>query len=386
MRFISPTSITVILLSLFVGCTGLKLDQPMKPRENDWPMFGRTPLRTNATEEQVSPPLALAWEQDISSGMGYGSPIVIDSQVVVTNLRGELYVFDAFTGKRVGWVSLGDGIHGSPVVSGSMVYIAAANSRESLIAYDLSEGKALWKRDYGDIEVTPLLLDNRLYFGTTAGVFLCVERYQGEREWSFRLPETRKRKGIRSSAAAFENLVIFGGEDGSVYALDAKTGREQWSYDTGAPIFATPSISNGVVCIGNAQGDFFALDAKTGAKRWHLSAGTPIYAAASFWYDLVLIGTTGGKLLALNTADGAMRWSVEFNSVINSSAVVSGNIAYVGTLKKELYALKVQDGSTVWKQTLSGRIKTSPAVACGRLFVATDDKMLLAFQPGGSGG
>lgn len=365
---------------LTVGCSGLRLDQPLRRSERDWPMFGRTPMRTHATNELVAPPLTLAWEQDISSSMGYGSPIIIDSNVLITNMRGELYMFNVLTGKRLGWVSLGDGIHGSPVVEGSVVYVAATNTRESLTAYDVVEGKALWKRDYGDIEVTPLLLDNKLYFGTTAGVFLCVERYRGEREWSFRLPDNAKRKGIRSSAAAFEKVIIFGAEDGNVYGLDANTGSELWSYDTGSPIFASPAISKGVVFIGNMAGQFFALDAKTGTKLWQTATGSAIYAAASIAEGLVLIGTTGGRFLALLATDGATRWSVAFNSVINSSAVVSGNIVYVGTLKKELYALRLQDGSIMWKQTLNGRIKTTPAVAHGRLFVGTDDRMILAFQ------
>lgn len=377
----SRTHLLSLLLSFLLGCSGLRLDQPIKPGENDWPMFGRTPLRTNATEELVAPPLALAWEQDIASSMGYGSPIVIDSSVIVTTMKGELYVFNANTGKRYGWVSVGEAVHGSPVLEGSIVYVAAANTRESLLAYDLVEGKVLWKRDYGDVEATPLLYNGKLYFGNTAGVFFCADRNQGEREWSFRLPNNRAYKGIRSSAAGFENSVIFGAEDGTVYCLDARTGRELWSYATGSPIFATAAIYNDAVYIGNRAGEFFALDVRTGTKHWQVRTDAPIYAAASFGGGIVLIGNAGGRLLALNTADGSMRWAVEFNGGINSSAVVSGNIVYVGTLKKELCALKLQDGATVWKQTLRGRIKTSPAVAGGKLFVASDDRLVQAFQP-----
>lgn len=371
----------LLALLLLVGCSGLRLDRPMMQTENDWPMFGRTPMRTNATRELVAPPLSLAWEQDISSSAGYGSPIIIDSNVIVTNMRGELYVFDVNSGKRYGWVSLGDAIHGSPVIEGSVAYVAASYSRESLIAYDLVEGKVLWRRDYGDIEVTPLLHKGRLYVGNTAGVFFCVDKQQGERQWSFRLSQNRAYKGIRSSAAVSENSIFFGAEDGTLYCLDASTGREQWSFSTGAPIFAAPAVSDGIVFIGNMAGAFFALDARTGTERWQASTGSPIYAAASFAEDVTLIGTAEGKLLAFHSADGSMRWSAELNGAINSSAVISGNIAYVGTLKKELYALKVQDGSIIWKQTLKGRVKTSPAIAGGKLFIATDDRNLLAFQP-----
>jgi len=370
----------ILLLAVLSSCAGLKLADPLKITERDWAMFGKTQARTNTTSEIVAPPLTLAWEHDITSGMGYGSPIVIDSVVIVTNLRGELYAINANTGKRIGWVTIGDALHGSPVIDANIAYMAAANTRESLIAFDLLEGKKIWRQEYGDIEVTPLMFDNKLYFGNIAGIFFCVEREKGELIWRFKLPENTKRKGIRSAATASDSLIIFGAEDGSVYALDAKYGTERWSYNTNAPIFASPAVNNGVVYCGNRDGKLFALNAKDGKVLWQFNAGASIYATASFVNNLTLIGTTGGKLCAVSTKDGSMVWSKEFNSVINSSAVVSGNVAYVGTLKKELYAVKTDDGSVVWKQTLQGRIKTSPAIARGKVFVATDDKMIMAFK------
>ena len=374
-------SLVWIAIVLMSGCAGLKLADPLHIGERDWPMFGKDQTRTNATNEIVAPPLTLAWEHDITSGMGYGSPIIIDSVVIVTNLRGEMYGINAKSGKRIGWVSLGDAFQGSPVIDENIAYMAASNTRESLIAFDLLEGKVVWKHEFGDIEVTPLLYHNRLFFGNVAGNFFSVDKAKGELVWKFKLPENTKRKGIRSTATVCDNLIIFGAEDGSVYALDATYGTERWSYNTGAPVFASPAASNGVAYCGNVDGKLFAFNVKNGTVLWQFNAGSSVYATLSFANNLTLIGTTGGMLHALNVKDGSLAWSKELNGVINSSAVVSGNIAYVGTLKKELYAIKTDDGSVVWKETLQGRIKTSPAVAQGKVFVATDDKMILAFKP-----
>jgi outer membrane protein assembly factor BamB len=373
--------IAIIFSLALVGCAGLKLANPLRIDDADWSSFGKTQQRTNATNEIVAPPLALAWEHDITTGMGYGSPIVIDTTVIVTNMRGELYGISANSGKRIGWVTLGESFHGSPVIDRNIAYMASAHARESVVAFDLLEGKTLWKQEYGDIEVTPLLFNARLYFGNTAGVFFCVDKEKGELEWKFRLPENSKRKGIRSSATVSGEFIIFGAEDGSIYALDAKYGTERWSYNTGAPIGASPAVNNDVVFCGNADGNLFALNATDGKLVWKFSCGASIYATPSFTSSAVLIGTTGGNLFGLNYKDGAKVWSTEFNSVINSSAVVSGNVAYVGTLRKELAAVNIANGVIVWRDTLQGRIKTSPAVAHGKLFVATDDKMILAFKP-----
>jgi outer membrane protein assembly factor BamB len=370
----------VLIVTAFVGCAGLKLADPLRIDDRDWAQFGKTSSRINCTNEVVAPPLALAWEYDISSGMGYGSPVVIDSIVIVTNMRGELYGINARTGKRIGWITLGDAVNGSPVVDRNVAYVASSNTRESLAAYDLEEGRIIWKQEYGDIEASPLLFNNFLYVGNTAGIFFCVEREKGELQWKFRLSENTKRKGIRTTATATDSLIIFGAEDGSIYALDARYGTERWSYDTGSPIFASPAINNGVVYCGSNNGFLYAINAKSGALVWKFNAGASIYATPSFTNNLVLIGTTGGKLYALNANDGSTKWTTEFNSVINSSAVISGNVAYVGTLKKEFAAVNIDNGAIVWTTKLEGRIKTSPAIANGKVFVATDDKMILAFK------
>lgn len=365
---------------LLAGCGGLRLPEPLKGLPGDWPVFGKTPTRTNATDLIVTPPLTLAWEHDITSGMGTGSPLVIDSVLIVTNLRGELHCINITSGKRIGWAAIGDGVQGSPAIEGSTAYIATANSRESLVAYNLFEGKPLWKKEYGDIEVTPLLLGRRLYFGNTAGMFFCVDKSTGDLEWRFRLPGNTTFKGIRSTATTDGARVFFGAEDGTIYALDATNGAEGWSRTTGAPVFASPALHENILYCGNKNGTLFALNASDGSIIWKFEAGGSIYATPAFTQNLLIIGTTAGTLFGLDRTDGAIQWKQEINSVINSSAAIAGGVAYLGTLKRELLAVNIQDGTVVWKHVLNGRIKTSPAIAHGKVFVATDDKLIHAFK------
>ncbi|MBI4535422.1 MAG: PQQ-binding-like beta-propeller repeat protein [Ignavibacteriae bacterium] len=383
MGFLRTISFLLILSigpAVLVGCGGLKLDHAVRSSPDDWPMFARTETRSNVAIQSILPPLSLQWEYDVTGGIGNGSPLIVDTLVIVGNLRGELYVISANNGNRLGWVSLGDAIQGSPVVDGSVAFVATSNSRESLVAFDLSEGSFRWKREYGDLEVSPLLFEQRLYFGNTSGTFYCVERDKGELLWKFELPGNEKRKGIRSSAAAVEKTVVFGAEDGSVYALDAETGKQRWRYRTSAPVVAAPAVMDSVVYVATLGGLLHAIELSSGKPKWEFAAGSPLYASPSFAPGTVVLGTTGGKLIALNAGDGSNTWTTNLDGVINSSAVVSGNIAYVGTLKKELFAVNVSTGSIVWKQSVEGRIKTTPAVARNRVVVATDERLILSFK------
>lgn len=373
----------IIATLLLAGCGGLKVGYPLKIRETDWPMFARTETRINATSEAVVPPLSVEWQYDVSGGIGTGSPLIVDSVLIVGNMRGELHAINSFTGRRLGWLGLGDAIEGSPIIDAGDAIVAISNSRQSLVSVELATGRIMWKMEYGDIVSTPLLLQQKIYVGNISGKFFCIKREDGDLVWTFTIPENTRYKGIRSSPAGYANTIVFGADDGALYALDAGTGSRRWSFVVAAPIVASPAIADSSVFVGAMDGVFYAIDLSSGKLRWTFPAGTSIYASAAVANDMVLIGTTGGTLFALNKIDGSMIWKTELESVINAGAVISGAIVYVGALNKYLYGLTTSDGKIVWKYEMRGRIKTPPAVANGRLYVATDDRYVTAFHGSG---
>ncbi len=369
-----------LALLVFAACSGLRIPQPLNVDSADWPTFAKSENRANSTEEAIIPPLTLEWEFDITGGIGNGSPLVIDSVLLIGNLRGELYALNAYTGKRIGWVDLGEAIQGAPVIDGNVAIVAVSSSELSLIGFDLVEGKPRWRKEYGDIEASPLLYRQRVYVGNAEGEFFCVDPATGERIWKFEVPENVKRKGIRSSAAANSGMVVFGADDGALYALDWDSGQLRWKSSTDAGVVGSPCIAGDVVCAANLGGTVYGIDLESGARRWQVDAGSPIYASVSYAANKVFVGTTGGTMYALDAVSGAVIWMQQLGSVINSGAVIANDILYVGTLKKNLFGLKIDDGTIVVKQDVPGRIKTSPAVARGRLYVATDERLILAFK------
>jgi outer membrane protein assembly factor BamB len=328
----------------------------------------------------VPPPLTLEWDYDITGGIGNGSPLIVDSVLMIGNLRGELYAINAYTGKRMGWVDLGDAIQGTPIIDGNVAIVTLSNTDLSLVAFNLSEGKAQWRMEYGDIEASPLLHNKKIFAGNVEGAFYCVDLTTGAQLWKFELPDNAKRKGIRSSAAGSDVSITFGADDGYLYALDAERGIQMWRHNTGASVVGSPCIANGNVYVGNLGGTVCCVDLHSGKTRWQFEAGASIYASPSFADSKIFIGTTSGMMYALDATTGALVWKTDLGSVINSSAVVAGNVLYVGTLKKMLFGLNIADGTPVLKQEVPGRIKTSPAVAHGRLFVATDERLILSFR------
>jgi eukaryotic-like serine/threonine-protein kinase len=366
--------------AILCGCSGIRMDRTLRPHEGDWPTFAGSSTRTGLADQTIIPPLTQMWEFDVSAGIGNGSPLMVDSTLIVGNLRGELYAADGRTGKRIGWVKLGEAIQGSPVVDGSMVYVAVSNSNESLLAFDLRTGKTEWKKDFGDVEVSPLLMKERLYFGNTEGQFFCVEPLRGDLVWKYEIPENKLHNGFRSSPAGVGTTVVIGGENGTVYALDAEKGTVRWSYKTGSYIAGTPSIADSLVFVGTLAGTMYGLELDSGRVRWRFDSGAPIYGNAAVAEGSVFFGNLAGNLIALRAGSGERLWQNTLESPINSGPAVTRGYLYIGTLKKFLFAVRTSDGSIAWKEELSGRIKTSPAAVDGQLLVATDDWTVISFK------
>jgi outer membrane protein assembly factor BamB len=61
---------------------------------------------------------------------------------------------------------------------------------------------------------------------------------------------------------------------GNVYALNTKTGKVLWTYQTGGPVESSVAVANGVVYVSatNASG-MYALNAQTGKLLWNYNTG-----------------------------------------------------------------------------------------------------------------
>jgi outer membrane protein assembly factor BamB len=337
-------------------------------------------MRNNEVPAIPGPPLALDWEQDLTAGFGEGAPLLVDSVLFVGNLRGELYAFNGGTGKRFGWVTLGGAIHGAPVLAGNTAIVPLVGSRESLVAYDFIEGRILWRQELGDIHVSPLLLDSRIFVANTTGSVHCVSVDDGTPVWKFELPDNKALKGIRSSPAGFEHSVFFGADDGFLYHLDATTGSQRWRFDTGDPIQAAPVIHDGRVFVGTLAGKLFSIEASTGVQKWSCDVGGSIYGTALVDSSLVIVGTTAGFVVGLHRMTGEVKWKTDLRAPVNSGILGAGEYVYTGTLRKDLLALRRTTGEIVWRGTTGGRVKTTPIAGLGRLFVAGDNRVVQAFK------
>jgi outer membrane protein assembly factor BamB len=84
-----------------------------------------------------------------------------------------------------------------------------------------------------------------------------------------------------------------------VRALDARTGKQVWSFVTRARVESSPAIAGGRVYVGSNDNHLYVLDAATGRKLFEYDAGGAVPTSPALADGKVIIGTQAGDVLAL---------------------------------------------------------------------------------------
>ena len=373
--------ITYIVLMAIVlqGCNYLHLMRPIKSSPEDW-TFGGSMERTNVAHDIVEPPLSMMWEYDASAGFSSYAGAVADSLLFVGNLHGEVHVIYLASGKGAGSYNFGSAIVGTPIIENNQLFVALTHVEENLISYNLLNGAIEWKTKVGDIETSPLLIGNRLYVTTLEGTLQCIEKNSGDVLWKYEVPRHDRIIPIHSSPASDGNLIVFGCDDGTLYAVGLIDGTLRWKTSSGGGIFASPSIDQGSVFVGSLDGSMYSYDLNTGKLLWKTPLGAKIYGSQAVASHRLYVGTAGRTIDCLDEGTGAILWSATTNGVINSTPLLSGTVLYVGCLDKTLYAYNAQTGEKIWEYKTEGRIKTMPVIAKDYLFLFAEDRSVLAFK------
>jgi eukaryotic-like serine/threonine-protein kinase len=371
--------IFLVLMFAMSGCSHLRIREPLKYNHGDWRMYGGSINRTNVSPTVITPPLDSVWEYNADAGFGPAPSVIGDSLVFVANLRGEMYALKSTTGTSAGRYDFKEAILGTPVLDDDTLFVPIASNDESVIAYDLIDGSTVWEASIGNVESALLLIGERLYAATVTGRLFCLDKKTGAIIWMYTVPADRMPVAIHSSPASNGEIVVFGCDDGKLYAVNAKNGQMMWSVQTDASIVSSPVIYNEKALVGSAEGSFYAVDVKTGKTIWKTILTGKLFSSAVD-RGSIYIGTSTKEMYCLNAASGAIVWKATLNGPVRSAPLISGTTVYIGCMDKMLYALDRITGKIIWSYQTAGRLASSPVIAGNHLLVFKDNRTVIAFR------
>jgi outer membrane protein assembly factor BamB len=249
----------------------------------------------------------------------------------------------------------------TPIVAGGVAYTQDTASNVQAVA--LESGKVLWEKQYDSPVEGPngVVVSGGSVYGATATRAFALSRSSGEELWS--VPLTHRGEAIDMAPGYHDGLVyvstipssLQGGEIGTLWALDAKTGKRVWSFATvpkglwghpeinyGGGLWQTPAFDEegamyfGVANPGPLAGtdrypwgksrpgpnlytnSIVKLDAKTGKLEWYHQLtphalcdwdlqGPPILIEAG-GRELAVIAGKGGIVIAVDRGSGKLVW------------------------------------------------------------------------------
>lgn len=277
-----------------------------------------------------------------------------DRGTVVTATRGGgVQAWEAATGEKL-WDLSGaqtdfETPEGGPVIHDGTVYVW---QDARLKALDARTGVERWSYPIGDaascggvpVRVTPAP-DGYVYVAAGTRV-LAVDIAAGHVRWHFECPAV-----FLSPPAFAPGPAVTGGGVyladylGTVYALDAATGKDRWRIATEARQSAEPVlVVAGNVHVGSGSA-LYTLDAVTGTPKWRFAAGGEVVGAPVVADGRVHFGSADHVLYTLDAAGGQLRWKLATGGEITGSPVVRGGVVYACSKDRCVYALDALKGT-----------------------------------------
>jgi len=154
--------------------------------------------------------------------------------------------------------------------------------------------------------------------------------------------------------------------------------------ETGGDLWSTPLFENGKVYVASLDGNLYALDPRSGEEQWRFSAGKGIVTDPATSGGTMYVGGFGAQLFAVDASTGSQKWAFKASSWVWSRPIIANSRVYFGDIEGHVYALDPSNGEQVWTYDLGkGSIRSAVAVTSSVVVVATEEGWIVGLSPDG---
>jgi eukaryotic-like serine/threonine-protein kinase len=309
------------------------------------------------------------------------TPAVDNGTVFVGSGDRSFYAIDAASGQKKWSYLVGSGMTGpalaTPIVAKNRVYFVTG---AMLYALDTLTGTRNWLFDTPEKWALnpPVLREGTLFLAagpafwqphTTGESFLyALDPGTGKANWTVRV------EGINiSGPLILKDLIFFSVQEpqpvrgakpgqgvevkpakGTLYAVDAASGKTKWKVGTPPSLPGRQMLIAGKTICLNTFGNLFAFELQSGHQSWSFSKEIVTEFVADEQYIYVSTRGTGAAdmLRALDLSTGKEKWSTELSGYMRLNSIRDGVIYLDGdyllatdaATGKELWTFKEKDG------------------------------------------
>jgi outer membrane protein assembly factor BamB len=247
---------------------------------------------------------AIKWQYNTGYAIE-SSAALFNDNVFFSDNKQTLYALNESTGKLVWKFDFGNSLnydwgfdyyYSSPTIADGKILIGAKDG--FVYSIDATNGKVIWKfKTDGIVRSTPAVENNAVYFGDVEGILYKVDFNTGKEIWRFKTTGNSlknedfgfDRRAIISSPVITQNKILFGCRDGFLYAVNKKTGKEDWNMDHHVSwVISSIAVKDSIVVTGTSDGRFVqAINLNTGNEIWKFKTVSLVWSSPIIFNNAV---------------------------------------------------------------------------------------------------
>ncbi len=370
-------SLAALVASVLVFAT---TDSLTSVAASDWPAFrgsdGQGTVPAGKYPLEWSADAGIAWKTPLP-GAGASCPVIWKDRIYLTAYTG-FFVPDQPGGTQ-------------------------QDLKRHLLCLDRKTGRQLWQqdipaklpeeeriRDHGFAASTPAVDDRQIvcFFGKTGVIAF---DHKGEQLWKAEVGDRTHGWGSAASPVLWKNLVFVNAsvESDSLYALDARTGREVWKADGIREAWNTPHIASvpggKEELIVACQKNLLAFNPSSGKPLWTCATDITWYMVPSAVSHNGTVYCLGGRSgvagLAVKTGGSGdvtssrRLWTSLKGSNVTSPVYHDGHLYFMHESRGIAMCLKAETGEVVYEQRMerAGQVYASALLVGDRIYYLTRD-------------
>ncbi len=302
------------------------------------------------------------WNRRIAEGMDgqylFLSPGVHEKRVYAATENGYVTAYNARNGRRDWWEKLDERLIAGVGVDSDHLYVVTRNGELIALSH---KGKEQWRAALPNESLVPPQSNGRyVVVQTIDGELLAFSQSSGERRWQY--DSNMPVLSFRGNATPWidGSRVIAGFDNGRVVALDVQSGAVQWEQALAQPagrteleqlvdVDSSPHVVGDTVYVSAYQGSVSALELRSGEERWSRELSS--LEAPAVTDEHVVAAGADGTLVGFERSSRSEIWRHRELAWRQPTAPVGlGDHVVLGDFEGYLYAVNAADG------TIDGRV------------------------------
>ncbi len=286
-----------------------------------------------------------------------------------------------------------EGIYGAPVFGNDAVYFGAHDG--NVYALNAKTGAPLWRFETADPIVGALTVTDggKLYVGSTDGILYTITVADCTSTCPAGAVETFDTgSSIWGAPLVIDTAVYVPAMNGRLYALNPDTLQplEGFSFEAAAGLLTDPvEATDGVILVGGIDEKLYALDAATGDQVWD----KPLPGSNWFWgsplvdRDTIYVPGLDGRVYAVDAA-GKAAWDPQFKALspVRASPLLAGDVLVVIDKNGGAYGVDPATGTLKWGGVnapvlLNKDVLSDPLLLDGEVLVVAQGGDLFRIDP-----